>query len=132
MHELSIAQSLLEIVEQEASPFENARVVSVKLRIGKLSGVVPDALRFAFEVITKGGVAEGASLNIEEVPISIKCHQCQKVFVSEDPFMICPHCEGWDVEMVSGKELEIKELEIEDQEEAPSSSLEKMESPNQS
>jgi len=117
MHELSIAQSLLGIVEEESAPFKDAKVVSVKLRIGKLSGVVPEALKFAFEIITKGGVAEGASLDIEEVPITIKCHQCQKLFIAEDPFMICPHCDGWDVEMISGKELEIRELEIEDKEE---------------
>ena len=119
MHELSIAQSVLGIIEQESAPYKNARVISVKLRIGRLSGIVPDALRFAFEVITKGGIAEGASLIIEEVPIAIKCHECNKVFNSEDPFMICPQCEGFDVEMISGREMEVRELEIEDGEPAP-------------
>jgi len=119
MHELSIAQSVLGIIEQESAPYKNARVISVKLRIGRLSGIVPDALRFAFEVITKGGIAEGASLIIEEVPIAIKCHECNKVFNTEDPFMICPQCEGFDVEMISGREMEVRELEIEDGEPAP-------------
>jgi hydrogenase nickel incorporation protein HypA/HybF len=114
MHELSIAQSMLGIIEQESAPFKKAKVKVVKLRIGKFSGVVPDALKFAFEAISKGGVAEGAFLDIEEVPISIKCNICKEVYIAEDPFMICPHCDGLDVEMVSGKELEIKELEIED------------------
>jgi hydrogenase nickel incorporation protein HypA/HybF len=114
MHELSIAQSMLEIVEKEAAPFNKAKVTLIKLRIGKFSGVVPDALRFAFEIIRKGSVAEGASLEIEEVPISIKCNECRKVFGAEEPFMICPHCDGLNVEMVSGKELEIKEFEIDD------------------
>ena len=119
MHELSIAQSVLGIIEQESAPYKNARVISVKLRIGRFSGIVPDALRFAFEVITKGGIAEGASLVIEEVPISIRCHQCNKTFNAEDPFMICPQCEGFDVEMISGREMEVKELEIEEGEPAP-------------
>ncbi|RLB08264.1 MAG: hydrogenase maturation nickel metallochaperone HypA [Deltaproteobacteria bacterium] len=114
MHELAIAQSLLKIVEQEALPFRGARVTRIKLRIGKLSAVVPDALRFAFEVISQGGIAEGASLEIEEVPLRLRCHQCKEVFVVEGPFLICPHCEGLDVEMVSGRELEIKSMEIED------------------
>ena len=113
MHELAIAQSLLEIVEQEARPYKGARVTRILLRIGKLSAVVPDALRFAFEAITRGGIAEGAVLEIEEVPLRIRCHQCEEVCTVDDPFMVCPHCEGSDVEMVSGRELEIRNMEIE-------------------
>ena len=112
MHELGIAQSLLEIVEREAQPYEGARVKRVWLRIGKLSAVVPDALRFAFDAITRGGMAEGAALEIEEVPLSIRCHACEADFIVEDPFMICPRCGAADVEMVSGRELEIRSMEI--------------------
>jgi len=114
MHEFGIAQSLLEIVEQEALPYRGSRVTRVKLLIGKLSGVIPDALRFAFEVISMGGIAEGASLVIEEVPLRIQCNQCRRVSIMDDPFLICPHCEGTDVEMIAGRELEIKDMEIED------------------
>ena len=112
MHELAIAQSLLEIVEQEARPYGGARVTRILLRIGKLSTVVPAALRFAFEAITRGGIAEGAVLEIEEVPLRIRCHQCEEVCTVDDPFMVCPRCGGSDVEMVSGRELEIRSMEI--------------------
>jgi hydrogenase nickel incorporation protein HypA/HybF len=112
VHELSVAQGLLEIIEQEARPYPGARVTRVHLRIGKLSAVVPDALRFAFEALTRGGIAEGAVLEIEEVPLTIRCHQCEEVFTVGDPFMVCPRCEGSDVEMVSGRELEIRSMEI--------------------
>lgn len=114
MHELAVAQRLLEIVEQEARPYAGARVRRISLRIGRLSAVVPDALRFAFDAITRGGIAEGACLEIEEVPLSIRCRQCEEVFEVEDPFMVCPQCEGVDVELVSGRELEIRSMEIED------------------
>lgn len=114
MHELAIAESLLKIVEQEALPYGGARVTRVKLLIGKLSGVVPDALMFAFEVISEGGIAEGAFLEIEEVPLRLECHQCGEVFAVEHPFMTCPRCEGTDVEMVSGRELHITGMEIDD------------------
>ncbi len=114
MHEFGIAQSLLEIVEQEALPYGGAKVTRVKLLIGKLSGVIPDALRFAFEAISMGGIAEGASLVIEEVPLRITCKQCRKASIMDDPFLMCPHCEGTDVEMIAGRELEIKDMEIED------------------
>jgi hydrogenase nickel incorporation protein HypA/HybF len=114
VHELAVAQSLLEIVEQEARPYGGARVTRIQLRIGRLSAVVPDALRFAFDAITRGGAVEGASLEIEEVPLMIRCHQCDETVMAEDPFMICPRCEGLDVEMVSGRELEIRSMEIAD------------------
>ena len=114
MHEFAIAQSLLEIIEQGALPYGGAKVTGVKLLIGKLSGVLPDALKFAFEAISVGGIAEGASLEIEEVPLRIRCHQCGDVFLVDDPFLTCPNCEGTDVEMITGRELEIRGIEIED------------------
>ena len=114
MHEFSIAQSLLEIVEQEVHPYAGAKVISVKVRIGKLSGVIPDALRFAFEMVSTGGRAQGASLVIEEIPLRITCKECKKVTVMDDPFLLCPHCQSTDVELIAGRELEIKEMEIED------------------
>jgi hydrogenase nickel incorporation protein HypA/HybF len=114
MHEFGIAQSLLEIVEQEALPYKGAKVTRVTLQIGRLSGVMPGALRFAFEVLREGGVAEGSSLEIEEIPLRIKCNQCGKTSTLEDPFLICPHCEDIDVEIVAGRELEIRNMEIED------------------
>jgi len=114
VHEFAVAQSLLEIVEQEARPYSGARVTGITLRIGHLNTVVPDALRFAFEAITRGGIAEGAVLEIEEVPLTIRCHQCDEVFTIDDPFMLCPRCEGIDVELLSGRELEITSMEIDD------------------
>ncbi len=114
MHEFGIARSLLEIIEQEALPYGGAKVVRVRVRIGKLSCVIPDALRFAFEAISMGGRAQGASLLIEEVPLRIQCNQCRRVSIMDDPFLMCPHCEGTDVEMTAGRELEIKDMEIED------------------
>ncbi len=114
MHESAIAQSLLEIIEQETLPYAGAKVTTLTLRIGKLSGVMPEALTFAFEALSMGSRSEGASLIIEEVPLSIKCNQCGRVHIVDDPFMICPHCEGTDVEMIAGRELEIRNMEIED------------------
>lgn len=114
MHEFAIAQSLIGIIEQEVLPYTEAKVTRVRVLIGKLSGVIPDALKFAFEAISVGGIAEGASLEIEEVPLRIRCHQCGEVFPVADPFLTCSSCEGTDVEMVTGRELEIRSIEIED------------------
>jgi hydrogenase nickel incorporation protein HypA/HybF len=113
MHEFAVAQRLQEIVEQEALPYGGAPVTRIWLRIGQLSSVVPEALRFAFAAISRGGIAEGAALEIEEVPLSIRCRPCEETFVIADPFLVCPRCAGIDVEMISGRELEIKSMEIE-------------------
>jgi len=114
MHEFGIAQSLLDIVEQEALPYKGAKVTKVTLQIGRLSGVMPDALRFAFEVLRAGGIAEESSLEIEETPLRIKCNQCGKTSTLEEPFLICPHCEDVDIEIIAGRELEIQNMEIKD------------------
>jgi len=114
MHEFGIAQSLLEIIEQEALPYRGAKVTRVTLLIGRLSGVMPDALRFAFEALRTGGIAEESSLEIEEIPLRIKCNQCGEISTLEDPFLICPHCEDIDVEIIAGRELQIRNMEIED------------------
>jgi len=114
MHEFSIAHSLLEIVDQEALPYTGARVTRIKVLIGELSGVMPEALRFAFEALNKGGIAEGSMLEIEEVPLSLRCSRCGKTSVAENPFLLCPLCESAEVEIIAGRELEIAEMEIED------------------
>ncbi len=114
MHEFGIAQSLLDIVEQEASPYRGAKITKVTVRIGRLSGAMPDALRFAFEVLRRGGAAKDSSLEIEEIPLRIRCRQCGKVATLTDPFLICPYCEDIDVEVITGRELQIKNMEIED------------------
>jgi hydrogenase nickel incorporation protein HypA/HybF len=114
MHEFSICKSLIEIIEKEAMPYGGAKVVTVRLRIGELSGVVPNALRFAFEVLSKGGITEGASLLIEDVPLEIYCRACKTAATVDEPFLICPHCQSSEVEMIGGRELEIREMEIED------------------
>lgn len=113
MHEMAIAQSLLEIIEGEMASWPSSRLKEVKLRIGVLSGVVPEALEFAFQVASQGTVAEGALLRIERVPFRVRCESCKGTFEEDLPFMVCPRC-GGEVEILSGRELEIESMEIED------------------
>lgn len=113
MHELAIAEELLRIVLQELEPWgAGARVRRVRVRIGQLSGVVPEALRFAFEAIAQGGPAEGASLELEEVPFRVRCGACGAEGAPEGPFLLCPRCGGPQVEVISGRELELASMEV--------------------
>jgi len=111
VHETAIAQSLLEIVKEQALLYGAKKVTRIRIKVGALSGVVPEALQFAFEVLSRGGVAEGARLEIEEVPSRIRCEDCG-VFEGT-PFLVCPNC-GKLAELLSGRELEIESMEIED------------------
>ena len=89
------------------------RVRKLSLRIGALSGVVPDALRFAFDVVTRGTPAAGASLEIESVPAVCWCAGCGKEFESGDLIAECPRCHNISGELRRGRELEIAAVELE-------------------
>jgi len=114
MHEFSIATSLLSIITDEAARFQGAPVTTVNLRIGTLTAVVPEALEFAFQALSRGTVAEGANLVIERVALRVACNACGMESIPTDPFIICSHCGSGDVDIRSGRELEIESMEIED------------------
>jgi hydrogenase nickel incorporation protein HypA/HybF len=118
MHEMSIAQSILEVVQQYArgnGPTRNVnppRVKSVHLKIGEMAGVVPESLRFCFEVASEGTTVQGAELLIDEVPIRCRCAGCKAEFTVERFLFLCPTCGTPDVEVISGNELDVVELDL--------------------
>ena len=115
MHELSIAQALLAIVERHAV---GRRVTRVEVRVGHLRQVVPDSLRFAFELITTGTELEGAELAIEEVPARVLCKACAAETVLEEFPAHCGECGALDVEVTAGDDLLVVSIEVEDGSEA--------------
>ena len=112
MHELSIMQSALSIALESARQAGASRVHSIRLRIGALSGVVPDALEFAFEALTPGTAAEEAKLAIEHVPARFWCATCTREFEAEDMLAECPECHALSGELRAGREMEVASLEI--------------------
>lgn len=119
MHELSIAMSLVERASEEAERRGGCRVEAVYLRLGPLSGVVEDALRFSWDLATADTPVAGARLEIERVPLVVRCPGCheERELPSVQLFR-CPACGGPVDEVVSGRELELRALEITDREEA--------------
>jgi hydrogenase nickel incorporation protein HypA/HybF len=115
MHEMSIAENLLEIIQRHAPSNGAARVKAIRLRIGQMAGVVPESLRFCFEVASEGTPAQGAELQIEHVPIVSRCKDCRSDFEIEQYVFICPSCDGLNVELISGSELDVVELELEEE-----------------
>lgn len=115
MHELSIAMSILEIVQSACVEAGHDRVEKVRVRIGRASGVMPDALLFAFECARSGTAAAGASLEIEEVPVGGHCRDCASDFTVDEKYVFqCPLCGGSSFKMGTGHELEVIDLEVED------------------
>lgn len=111
MHELSIAQSILEIVQDEAKKHGADRLSVVKLRLGKLTAIEPTSLSFCFDLIAKGTIAEGARIEIETVPITGQCKQCGHKFIMEFPVGTCPGCQGLCISILTGREFYISEIE---------------------
>ncbi|MCP4668162.1 MAG: hydrogenase maturation nickel metallochaperone HypA [Deltaproteobacteria bacterium] len=112
MHEMSIAQSLVDIIQQEMMKHHAKALKSVRLHVGQLSAVVPDSLSFCFEVITKGTEMEGAELIMDVIPLEGLCKECKETFHIKDYAFLCPHCGSKEIETIAGQDLSIREMEV--------------------
>lgn len=115
MHELSIAQNLVELAGEEARRRGWARVRAVHVRLGVLAGVVKEALSFCFDIVAAGTPVEGARLVIEEVAVEVFCPRCRQPRRLPEPLpMACPECGTRTAEILRGRELELFALEGEE------------------
>ncbi|MDL1859610.1 hydrogenase maturation nickel metallochaperone HypA [Betaproteobacteria bacterium PRO7] len=112
MHEMSLAESVLGAIEEAARAQRFGGVKTVRLEIGRLAAVELDALRFAFDVVKRGGVADGARLDIVEVPGAAWCMRCCEVVPLSARGDACPRCGGFQMQVSAGEELRVKELEV--------------------
>jgi hydrogenase nickel incorporation protein HypA/HybF len=112
MHEVSLMEATLEIALAQARQHRAQRIHALKLRVGEQSGVVPEALRFAFDIVVAGTLAEGASLEIESVPVRCYCPRCSQDFGPPSWIYACPQCGELSTQVLAGKELELTSLEL--------------------
>jgi hydrogenase nickel incorporation protein HypA/HybF len=113
MHELSIAQSIVEAVSTKATECRAARVKIVRLRIGEAVGIVVDSLTFCFEMMTDlDPMLRGAQLSIDSVPHRARCIACGQEYPIVNFVMQCPQCKAWSSEVISGAEFQIMDMEI--------------------
>ena len=113
MHELSIVASLFEVLEERAYEHRPCKITAVKVRVGRLSGVVPELLQSAFEVYKKGSLADAASLTIEVVPFEFRCRSCGGKSFRDEPPYICSACNSADVELLGGMDITLEKIEVE-------------------
>ena len=112
MHEMSLCEGVLQIIEDEAKKQRFSKVKRVILEVGTLSGVEIPALEFAFDVVMKGSIAETARLEIIELEAQAWCMQCAKNITIKQRYDACPDCGSYQLQVSSGDEMRIKELEV--------------------
>jgi hydrogenase nickel incorporation protein HypA/HybF len=111
VHELSIAEGIVAIAERHA---EGRTVTKVEVRVGHLRQVVPSALEFAFELVCKGTLLDGAELELEDIPARGRCRGCGVETTMSGFPLACSSCGGLDLEILAGEELAVESLELEE------------------
>jgi len=116
MHEMGIATEIVRIVtESIPADMIGCKVARVNLKVGKMAAVVPQSLRFCFDIVAKETAAEGARLEIQEIAVIAHCHACEHQWEIDEPVFICPQCRSGSIEMLSGRELDIDSIELEEE-----------------
>lgn len=113
MHEMSLVEGVLQLVEETARREGASRVKTVVLEIGRLSSVEPEALAFCFEAVTRDSLAAGAVLEIVDVPGSGSCLACGETVALVERWEACPRCGSHQVQATGGTEMRVREIEIE-------------------
>ena len=114
MHELSIAQNIIIIVEEELKKHGNKGTVKkVLFKSGRMNAIIPDSLKFGFDILKKEKeVVKNAEIEIEEIPLKVKCTRCGTESVIDEPAFFCPKCFSPDVEIIAGKEMWVESIEL--------------------
>jgi hydrogenase nickel incorporation protein HypA/HybF len=113
MHELAIAQGILDIVLCTASRYSATNVLGVKVMVGELTGTVPEALEMGFAALAKGTPAENAYLSIQVVRLTGRCRDCGCQTGIDKYCFTCTNCGSYAVEIVTGRELLVESVEVE-------------------
>ncbi len=114
MHEFSIAVDIVGLAEKNARQAGAKKINRIDIEIGTLSGVVHDALHFAMESAAKGTMLENAEVIITDIPAMAECAECHKHFTIDSYADACPRCGAFQFAIISGKQLQVKSIEVED------------------
>jgi len=114
MHELSVAQSIVDIIRQHVPEPELPNVRTVRLKIGTVAGIVQDSLEFSFGVITAETPLAQAALTVESIPFAIRCNKCGNESLNELGIILCSTCGSSDTRVIAGTEMQIAAIELED------------------
>lgn len=112
MHEMALCEGVVDILEEEAKRQHFSRVRAVRLEIGALSHVAPEAMQFCFDVVSRGTIADGARCEIIHVPGAAWCMHCAATVPVERRLDPCPTCGGYQLQITAGDDMRVKDLEV--------------------
>ena len=113
MHEASITESLLSLAVDKAKEAKAKKITRINVVFGELSGAVGECVQFYFDIISKNTLADGAVLDFQNKPVTLRCHKCKKEFTPAGQDWTCPDCLEMAVEIVSGRECYMESIEVE-------------------
>ncbi len=113
MHELSVTQSILEIALRYGNQNSAERITHLYLVIGDLSSIIDDSIQFYWDIISRGTIAEGATLHFQRVPTRMVCFECNHTYLPERGTLACPNCNSIRVQVSAGDEFRLDALDIE-------------------
>ncbi len=111
MHEYSVTKSLVDLCNQEAEKNKFAKIYKINLKIGKFTGFSPDSIKFYFGYLKPNTKCSDAEIIFNEIPIRIKCRDCGKENIIDEPILMCPNCGKTDIEIISGREFYVESIE---------------------
>jgi len=113
MHEMGIAIQIIDIAKSSIPKnLDGVPVERVNIAVGKMSAIVPSSLQFCFDIAIKDTPLEGAQLHIEELPVTLNCKSCNYKWTADQPVFVCEKCQHNEIEMLSGRELDIVSIEL--------------------
>jgi hydrogenase nickel incorporation protein HypA/HybF len=112
MHEMTIAINVVDMITRMAAAEGSQRINEVELEIGALAGIMTDALTFCYEAASSDTMAAGSTLKLIGIPGRGRCRDCEQEFEVETFFTACPDCSGFHVEIIDGKELNIRSINV--------------------
>ncbi|QDR83197.1 hydrogenase maturation nickel metallochaperone HypA [Sporomusa termitida] len=113
MHELAIAQGILELALNTATSHGAGKITGIRVLTGELTGIVPESLEFGFAALAEGTMAAGACLSVRIVPLTGRCRDCGDERRVDKYRFICAACGSYAIEIVSGRELKVESVEVE-------------------
>lgn len=113
MHELSVTEGILRICKAEAEKNNFKRILKINIKVGELSGLIPDCISFYFNEISKETVAEGAKIEVFKIPLSYRCDDCGYTSEILKTEYTCHKCKGYHIKFLNGRELYIDTMEVE-------------------
>ena len=114
MHELPVTESILKIALSRAERAGAARITDLHLVIGRLASIVDDSVQFYWEIISRGTIAEGATLHFRRIPVELVCSQCRNRFAPPGDDFACPQCGSSHVQVVAGEDFMLEAIEVEE------------------